>query len=128
MQLCAQGMLLEEELGVPVTRGVLSYLGARERVDVPLDEPLREKTREAIRLARELSVREAPPEPLPPELRHRCPGCSLVTVCQPEETLYQIERVRLPEATSRPVWRGCGSPRRTSAPPGTRPRSRPRSA
>ncbi|MBI1913797.1 MAG: CRISPR-associated endonuclease Cas1, partial [Planctomycetes bacterium] len=97
VQLCAQGMLLEEELGMPVTRGVLSYLGARERVDVPLDEPLRAKTREAILLARELSVREAPPEPLPPELRHRCPGCSLVTVCQPEETLYQIERARLPE-------------------------------
>src|SRR5262245_17531670 len=92
VQLCAQGLLLEEALGVPVTRGVLCYLGSRERVDVPLDESLREKTREAIRLARELSVQEAPPEPLPPELRHRCPGCSLVTVCQPEETLYQIER------------------------------------
>src|SRR5207253_5869010 len=28
------------------------------------------------------------PEPLPAELRHRCFGCSLATVCQPEETLY----------------------------------------
>src|SRR5262249_56629990 len=44
VQLCAQGMLLEEELGVPVTRGVLSYLGSRERVDVILDESLRAKT------------------------------------------------------------------------------------
>ena len=97
VQLCAQGMLLEEELGVPVTRGVLSYLGSRERVEVALDEALREKTRAAIRLARDLSAREAPPEPLPAELRHRCPGCSLLTICQPEETLYQIERARLPE-------------------------------
>ncbi len=29
VQLCAQGMLLEEELGKPVERGVLSYLGTR---------------------------------------------------------------------------------------------------
>ena len=97
VQLCAQGLLLEEELGVPVTHGVLSYLGSRERVEVALDEELREKTRSAIRQARELSAQTAPPEPLPAELRHRCPGCSLVTVCQPEETLYQIERTRLPE-------------------------------
>ena len=33
---------------------------------------------------------------LAPGSDHICPGCSLVTVCQPEETLYQIERVRLP--------------------------------
>ena len=97
VQLCAQGMLLEEERGMPVTRGVLSYLGSRERVEVALDEELREKTLAAIRLARKLSAQAAPPEPLPAELRHRCPGCSLVTVCQPEETLYQIERTRLPE-------------------------------
>ena len=103
VQLCAQGMLLEEELGVPVTRGVLSYLGSRERVEVALDEPLRARTREAIGLCRELSVRPSPPEPLPAELRHRCPGCSLVTVCQPEETLYQIERARLPEDGSAPA-------------------------
>ncbi len=96
VQLCAQGLLLEEELGVPVPRGVLYYIGARERIDVPLDAALREKTLAAIQSIRELSARPAPPEPLPAELRHRCPGCSLVTVCQPEETLYQIGRARLP--------------------------------
>jgi CRISPR-associated protein Cas1 len=92
VQLCAQGMLLEENLGVPVTRGVLYYIGSKTRVDVPLDEALREKTLQAIRTVRELAGRETPPEPLPAELRHRCPGCSLLTVCQPEETLYCLER------------------------------------
>jgi CRISPR-associated protein Cas1 len=96
VQLCAQGLLLEEELGKAVGRGVLYYIGSRERVDVPLDEPLREKTKHAIQLIRELSAAVSPPEPLPAELRHRCPGCSLVTVCQPEETLYQIELAKLP--------------------------------
>jgi CRISPR-associated protein Cas1 len=96
VQLCAQGLLLEEELGLRVTRGVLYYIGARERVEVQLDAELREKTLHAISQIRDLSSRPSPPEPLPAELRHRCPGCSLLTVCQPEETLYQIERAQLP--------------------------------
>src|SRR4051794_35330543 len=32
VQLCAQGLLLEEELGTPVASGVLYYIGSRERV------------------------------------------------------------------------------------------------
>ena len=103
IQLCAQGLLLEEELGVPVTRGVLYYIGSKERVEVTLDEALRGKTLSAIVLIRELSAREAPPEPLPPELRQRCPGCSLVTICQPEETLYQIGRINLPPGAPAPA-------------------------
>ncbi len=98
VQVCAQGMLLEEERGEPVRRGVIYYVGSRQRVEVELDEALREKTRAAIALCRELSAQPAPPEPLPAELRHRCPGCSLVTVCQPEETLYHIERPAQPPA------------------------------
>jgi CRISPR-associated protein Cas1 len=90
VQLCAQGMLLEEADGRPVPRGYQFYAGTRERVAVAFDEPLREKTRQAIALCRELSSRDVPPEPLPAELRHRCFGCSLAPVCLPEETLYQI--------------------------------------
>jgi CRISPR-associated protein Cas1 len=92
IQLCAQGLLLEEEYGVPVPRGILYYIASKTRVEVPLDEALRNKTLEAIRLIRELAARDVPPEPLPAELRHRCHGCSLVTICQPEETLYLIGR------------------------------------
>ncbi len=95
IQLCAQGLLLEENLLVPVPRGVLYYIGSKTRVDVPLDEALHTKTLAAIRLIRELAACDTPPEPLPAELRYRCPGCSLVTICQPEETLYLMERVKL---------------------------------
>ena len=98
VQVCAQGLLLEEELGVPVPRGVLYYIGSKTRVEVPLDDDLRAKTLQAIRTIRELSSQDAPPEPLPAELRHRCFGCSLVTVCQPEETLYCLGRQRLTPA------------------------------
>src|SRR5579875_2369717 len=72
IQLCAQGMLLEEEYGQPIAHGVLYYVASKRRVDVPLDEGLRAKTLAAIQLIRELSTWETPPEPLPVELRHRC--------------------------------------------------------
>jgi CRISPR-associated protein Cas1 len=95
VQLCAQALLLEEEFGVAVPKGILYYIGSKSRVEVPLDEALRDKTLQAIQSIRELSTRDAPPEPLPPELRHRCFGCSLATVCQPEETLYCLSRPHL---------------------------------
>jgi CRISPR-associated protein Cas1 len=98
VQVCAQGLLLEEELGVPVPRGILYYIGSKSRVEVPLDDELRTKTLQAIRTIRELSDQDAPPEPLPAELRHRCFGCSLATICQPEETLYCLGRQQLTPA------------------------------
>lgn len=96
VQLCAQGLLLEEELGQPVPRGVLFYAGSRERVDVVLDEALRRQTLAAIEQVRALAGRDTPPEPLPAELRHRCFGCSLAPVCLPEETLFQISQPEKP--------------------------------
>src|SRR5439155_26524437 len=83
---------MEEALGVPVPGGVQYYAGSKERVDVPFTDGLRAQTRAAIEQCRRLSAQDAPPEPLPPELRHRCFGCSLAPVCLPEETLYQIGR------------------------------------
>jgi CRISPR-associated protein Cas1 len=95
VQVCAQGLLLEEELAMPVPRGILYYIGSKTRVEVPFDDELRAKTLQAIQTIRDLSERDTPPEPLPAELRHRCFGCSLATVCQPEETLYCLGRTAL---------------------------------
>src|SRR5437868_8934368 len=41
VQLCAQALLLEEELGRPVPRGYQFYAGTRERVEVRFDDALR---------------------------------------------------------------------------------------
>ena len=90
VQLCAQALLLEEQTGTPVPRGFQFYAGSRERVAVEFTVALRAQTHAAIALCRELSAADAPPPPLPAELRHRCFGCSLAPVCLPEETLYQI--------------------------------------
>ncbi len=92
VQLCAQAMLMEEAFGKPVPRGFQFYAGSRERVEVPFTNELREQTKGAIRLCRELEVLDTPPEPLPSELRHRCFGCSLAPICLPEETLFEIQK------------------------------------
>jgi CRISPR-associated protein Cas1 len=114
VQLCAQGLLLQEELGVPVPRGILYYIGSKSRVEVPLDDDLRTKTLQAIRTIRELSDKDTPPEPLPAELRHRCFGCSLATICQPEETLYCLSHTAfaagLPTPPLTPPALGAGLP------------------
>jgi len=98
VQVCAQAMLLEEELGNSIPTGILYYIGSKSRVEVPLDDDLRQKTLHAIQTIRELELRDTPPAPLPAELRHRCFGCSLAPICQPEETLYCLERQPLAPA------------------------------
>lgn len=88
IQLCAQVLLLEEHLGRQVPYAFLYYIGSKLRVKVPLDEALRQKTRDAMALIRATSAADQPPPPLPADLSYRCHGCSLLTICQPEETRY----------------------------------------
>src|SRR5919109_1363375 len=100
IQLCAQGLLLEEHLQRPVPHGVLYYIGSKARVKVPLDEALRQKTRDAVERIRATAASDQPPPPLSPELTYRCHGCSLLTICQPEETRYLQEASEvLPQET-----------------------------
>lgn len=88
VQLCAQGLILEEH-GWRCDQGVLYFPASRERVEVPFDDELRATTREAIVTAREI---EASPD-LPPPLEDspRCPRCSLVGICLPDETRLLLE-------------------------------------
>ena len=46
---------------------------------------LRAKTRAAIELAFQVAALEKPPLPLEPPLTARCPNCSLVSLCLPDE-------------------------------------------
>lgn len=86
VQVCAQTMALEEVRGEAITEGILYYIEARKRVPIAIDGPLRERTREVIRRAAATVILELPPEPMPPSNRKQCAGCSLVGICQPEET------------------------------------------
>jgi CRISP-associated protein Cas1 len=83
VQLCAQAMILEEN-GYRVDRGVLYFVGSRQRVDVAIDDALRTRTRELLAQLRESAARETPPPPLIDS--PKCPRCSLVGICLPDET------------------------------------------
>ena len=82
VQLCVQGLLLEEN-GYRCTEGVLYFAESRERVRVPFDEELRAATRGAIGGLRLVAAGGR----IPPPLRDspKCPRCSLVGICLPDE-------------------------------------------
>jgi len=83
VQLCAQGLILEEH-GWVCDHGILYFPGSRERIEIPFDENLRKRTLEAIVKAR--SIEKSPQIPRPLEDSPKCPRCSLVGICLPDET------------------------------------------
>ncbi len=103
VQLCAQGLLLEEHLRRQVPYAFLYYIGSKMRVKVPLDEALRQKTRDAMGLVNAITAADQPPPPLPADLSYRCHGCSLLTICQPEETRYLRTTAEAVSHDARPV-------------------------
>ena len=82
VQLCAQGLLLREHR-YDCVEGVLYFVGSRERVRVPFDDELVARTRQAIEDLRRLAAAGEMPPPL--EDSPKCPRCSLVTICLPDE-------------------------------------------
>lgn len=82
VQLCAQGLLLREH-GYDCTEGVIYFAGSRERVRIPFDEPLVGRTLEAIDGLKEMAEGDRIPEPLVDS--PKCPACSLLPVCLPDE-------------------------------------------
>ena len=87
IQLCAQALCLEERRPgeAPIPYGYIFYAGSRRRVQVDFSAELRAKTRAAIELAFQVAALEKPPLPLEPPLTARCPNCSLVSLCLPDE-------------------------------------------
>jgi len=85
VQLCVQGMLLEEN-GYTCGEGVLYYSESRERVRVVFDDELRTLTRAAIDGLRLIAAGGQMPPPL--EDSPKCPRCSLVGICLPDEVNF----------------------------------------
>ena len=83
VQLCAQGMCLEEMLGVPVPEGDLFYGERRRRTTVAFDETLRALT---ARVAAEVRAMIASGTTPPPDYAPaKCGRCSLIEICRPKE-------------------------------------------
>lgn len=85
VQLCVQGLILEEH-GYHCDEGVLYFVESRERVRIPFDEELRALTRNAIDGLRLIAVGGRIPAPL--EDSPKCPRCSLVGICLPDEVNF----------------------------------------
>ena len=81
IQLCAQGLCLEEMTGQTVSEGALWYMQTHHRVPVVFSDELRIQTLATIAAVRELLNSGQTP---PPNHGKRCKACSLVEICQPE--------------------------------------------
>lgn len=100
VQLCVHGMILEEH-GYICNEGILYFVESRERVRVPFDEELRAITRNAIDGLRLIAAGGKIPPPL--EDSPKCPRCSLVGICLPDEVnfLHRQETPPRPLAVAR---------------------------
>lgn len=85
VQVCAQGLLLREH-GFECDGGVIYYVASKERVRIPFDEELIEQTLTAIHDLRGVALAEHMPPPL--EDSPKCPRCSLVGICMPDEVRF----------------------------------------
>ncbi|HVX23553.1 MAG TPA: CRISPR-associated endonuclease Cas1 [Acidimicrobiales bacterium] len=82
VQLCVQGLLLREA-GYRCRSGFLSFAEARERVEVVFDDHLVDRTLTLVRELREAARQPTAPPPL--VASPKCPRCSLVGICLPDE-------------------------------------------
>lgn len=85
IQLCVQGLILQEH-GYTCEEGVIYFVESRERVRVVFDEELRTQTLAAVNGLRFIAVGGQIPPPL--EDSPKCPRCSLVGICLPDEVNF----------------------------------------
>lgn len=84
VQLAAQALILRDN-GYRCDEAVAYYHATRQRVRVAVDQPLIEEVLGALNEANALAQRGVIPAPLVDS--PKCPRCSLVAICLPDETL-----------------------------------------
>ncbi|GAB05115.1 CRISPR-associated endonuclease Cas4/Cas1 [Gordonia amarae] len=89
VQLYAQAALLRDA-GYEVDRGVLYYAEINRRITIPIGDVEVAAAIELADEAREVAARPTPPLPL--VASNRCPRCSLVGLCMPDETNALLRR------------------------------------
>jgi CRISPR-associated protein Cas1 len=82
-QVCAQALILRDN-GYACQEAILYYDATKQRVRVAIDDALVEETLKAVADARRLAASGRIPPPLVDS--PKCPRCSLVTICLPDET------------------------------------------
>jgi CRISPR-associated protein Cas1 len=82
VQLCVQGLLLRDA-GYPCDEGFLYFAETRERVRVAFTDELVARTLHLVDELRDVALSDSPPPPL--VASNKCPRCSLVGICLPDE-------------------------------------------
>lgn len=80
VQLCAQGMCLEEMLQIPVVAGQIYYGTKRRRFDVEFDARLRDLTRKSAEKFHAMMASGITPSAV---YEKKCDSCSLLELCLP---------------------------------------------
>lgn len=88
VQLCAQALLLREA-GFTCNEGVIWFSASRRRVRIVFDDVFVARTRELIAGCRDMAASKRMPLPLVDS--PKCPRCSLVSICLPDETHLLLE-------------------------------------
>jgi len=83
VQLAVQAIVLREN-GYEVNEAIAYYAETKQRVRIAIDDALLAETTAAIEQARELAAGGEIPPPL--DDSPKCPRCSLVGICLPDET------------------------------------------
>lgn len=83
VQLAAQALVLQDN-GYTCAEGIIYYVKTRQRVRVPIDQSLLSMALGALVEARIAATSQEIPPPLFDS--PKCPGCSLVGICLPDET------------------------------------------
>ena len=101
VQLCLQGLLLRAN-GFESDHGVLFFASSRQRVTIPFTDDLIERTRQLLASTRAMAEKAEIPPPL--EDSPKCPRCSLVGICLPDEVTFlkgRSERIVHPDDVRR---------------------------
>ncbi len=83
VQIAAQAMVLRDN-GYSCEEGILYYAATKQRVRVEIDDALIAETEEFLAQARSAAISDRIPDPLVDS--PKCPRCSLVGICLPDET------------------------------------------
>lgn len=85
VQLCIQGLLLRAS-GYECRQGILYFVASRRRVTVEFDDDLVRRTKSLLDETRAMAGAGRIPAPL--EDSPKCPRCSLVGICLPDEVTF----------------------------------------
>ena len=110
VQMGVQALVLRDN-GYRCDEVIVYYATTKQRVRIEVDQSLIDQTLQAIAAAREIMKSDEIPPPL--EDSPKCPRCSLVGVCLPDETRYCAVRDQRNQSKQRTLF-DIGPPRLAS--------------